>query len=150
MDISQINLMFEEHKTEVDYSDVLKQRIEDHNFRTFAIKKGNSFCGFFNIAFDTCYDNITGYYFNKDNKDNIHLFHDYTFKKWRGKGVHKASIIYRMQYGIKNNKKSATTAIVKNNIASEKSYLSCGFKHVESLIALKFFKIKIKLIKRAI
>jgi hypothetical protein len=148
LDLDNLKAMYDEYPSELkNVYDQLKKRISGQTCLVYGIQLGSSFCGYFHVSLGKCYDNVSGYHFNTLGNANLYFFHDYTFEKWRGRGVHKASIIYRMLEGVKMKKETATVAIVKNNIASKKAYINCGFYNIGKLIVFKFFGKHIKLIR---
>ena len=67
---------------------------------------------------------------------NGYLFRDYTFKKFRGQGLHKFGIYSRLLILKNKGYKTATTRIAKGNITSEHSYGKFDFR--KSLIEIHF------------
>ena len=71
-----------------------------------------------------------------DTDKNGYLFRDYTFKKFRNRGVHTFGIYSRLLILKNKGYKTATTRVARGNIAAEHAYKNLGFRG--SLIELHF------------
>lgn len=131
MTMEILNNMMNENRNEIeiDKFNILINRIENNKFQKAFVIKNNEeqICGYFHMSYKDARDGCINYNI-KVNSDTVYLFDDYTFEKFRGKGVHKFSIIARLKIAKLQGYKKAIVNIISNNIHSEKSYINIGFK----------------------
>jgi hypothetical protein len=82
--------------------------------------------GYYHVAFAECLETCTNYQVI-DEPNNIYLFDDYTFEKWRGLGAHKVSIAARLQLAFEQGYTTGTVIILADNSCSAKSFRNLGF-----------------------
>lgn len=85
-----------------------------------------SICGYFHISYTNTFDSSINSIIELES-NSVYLFDDYTFSKYRGKGVHKFAVHSRLSIAKKEGYKVALVNIIKNNIPSEKTYKQIGF-----------------------
>lgn len=107
---------------------ILKKRLENGSTdKPFVIvdNQGQIY-GYYHVAFAECLETCTNYRVI-DEPDNIYLFDDYTFEKWRGLDAHKVSIVSRLQLAFEQGYTTGTVIILAGNRCSAKSYRNLGF-----------------------
>lgn len=113
--------------------DILRKRLISNDSETpYIVLYNKIIAGYFHIAYKSSYDTTLKIQVVYD-KDNIHLFDDYTFRIYRGKGVHKFSILSRTKLGKSKGYKTATVHIIKGNKYSENAYINSGFKRIKKI-----------------
>lgn len=110
----------------------LKKRLDnDSTDKTYLIvDELNQVYGYYHIAFAGCEAACTEFQIETD-PQTVYLFDDYTFKRWRGLGAHKVSILFRLQLVAKLGYTGATAVIRKGNRHSEQAYQKAGFIKVK-------------------
>lgn len=107
---------------------ILKERIEKDICSGYVVvDKCNTICGYFNMTTNDVHDECINHNI-KVEKGTVYLFDDYTFEKFRGKGVQQFSIMRRLEIAKKRGNKSAIVDILAGNEYSERSYMKFGFE----------------------
>lgn len=114
------------------YAIIYDRIVKNSSDKVYLVRYEGNIAGYFHIAFEDNYDTCTNVYI-ENISDNIHLFDDYTFKDYRGKGVHNFSIYSRLKLGLDKGFKTATVHILKDNIFSIKAYRKNGFIVVKKI-----------------
>ena len=146
MSISDLEEIINENKQELIYQKylIIHDRIINNSAnKPYIVRYENNIAGYYHIAFDDNFDTVANLFISKKG-DTIHLFDDYTFEKYRGKGIHGFSVYSRKMVGCKERKKFATVNILDGNLFSEKSYIKLGFVKQRKIFV--FFR-KFKLIE---
>lgn len=73
-----------------------------------------------------------------NNKDG-YLFDDYTFPQYRGQGLHKITIMARLNELKTIGKIRGLSIIAEYNKASYTSYMNCGFSRLEYFVQYRFW-----------
>ncbi|MBC8487332.1 MAG: GNAT family N-acetyltransferase [Bacteroidetes bacterium] len=122
----------------IDRYNYLRQLLTGSSSNCYIVKNINGdICGYCAMWFgEGLYDQIFGRIKNLNINDNGYLFRDYTFKKFRGKGVQKFMIYSRLEILRNNGYKTATTRIAIGNYISERVYKKFGF--IGNLIEIRF------------
>ncbi|MGR9589842.1 hypothetical protein [Bacillus thuringiensis] len=104
-------------------------------------------CGYFHLVKDEMKSGGLGKKL-KLSHDIVVLFDDYTFLKHRGKGVHKYSILARINKAREMGFMKANVLIHEGNTPSERAYLSFDFQKTIRYKVLKIKKYKFVFTKR--
>lgn len=105
---------------------VLLNRLKQINIISFVVKENDNICGYFHVDTKEIFDSLINYRQKLPDK-HAYLFDDYTFKKYRGKGIHAFSIAERLKFCKTMGFEFAKTHIMKGNVFSEKAYLKNNF-----------------------
>ncbi|MGY1464915.1 hypothetical protein ACW4EZ_26815 [Bacillus toyonensis] len=103
-------------------------------------EEGN-ICGYFHIAHGETRDGTINSNI-KVNDGSVYLFDDYTFIDKRGKGVHKFSVLSRLELAKELNCSIAIVNILSNNMYSKRTYISIGFNKCISYYYIHFSKFR--------
>lgn len=143
MSLIDLDEIYADNKRELSYQKyqiIYKRIVSSSTDKPYIVRYENNIVGYYHIAFDINFDSVAKEIVSA-NDENIHLFDDYTFKKYRGMGIHSFSVYSRMLIGYKKQKKYATVNILDGNIFSEKSYIKLGFvKQRQIHVLFKNFK----------
>lgn len=105
LNLQILNEMMSNYPGEIDECkyNILKERLKKPDENTYVVFENEEICGYFNIAYKDTKESCANVIINIS-KDSIYLYDDYTFIKHRGKGVHKFSILSRINMGINKKK----------------------------------------------
>ncbi|WP_338597531.1 hypothetical protein [Clostridium baratii] len=115
---------------------ILKKRIDEEKVDLFSIKLNDVIVGYCSLSYKKMKENSI----KNDilvNENQVYLFDDYIFKKYRGNRLHFYSIVIRLNYAIKNRKKEALVCVYSWNKSSYYNYEKIGFKKIKEYIYIK-------------
>ncbi|GLI56920.1 hypothetical protein PM10SUCC1_24340 [Propionigenium maris DSM 9537] len=121
----------------------LQQRQFNNETQDFVIIEAGAIAGHYGLAFknlESDPDINNGLEFGNE---TTYLYDDYTFKKFRGRGYHKKSIVDRLMHSKQKGYKKSIVLIYCDNIISQKSYERLGFKKNRKLYEVKILKNKL-------
>lgn len=147
----KLEQMYKENSKELDSEKykILENRINKYTIDIesyIVVDKDNNICGYFHIAYQPIWVNECNWKINKSSTE-AYLFDDYVFNNYRGNGVQKFSIQSRLNILEDKGYKFATVIILRDNIASRKSYVDIGFRRYRQFMVIKFLKFKKTFIK---
>lgn len=143
-DIEKMHKTFPEELT-LYKKNVLFDRFKQSNIISFVVKEKDNICGYYHVDTKEIYDSLINFRQKLPDK-YAYLFDDYTFKKFRGKGVHAFSITERLKFCKSMGFEYAKTHIMEGNLFSEKAYSKHHFKRVAKIIWYNFIFKKFVLI----
>ncbi|MFA7450081.1 MAG: GNAT family N-acetyltransferase [Bacteroidales bacterium] len=129
LNLEQIHKTYSSEFSSDKFKIISKRLHQSDNEIPYIVFYNNNIAGYYHIAYKDNFDTTLKIPAIND-KNNIHLFDDYTFKAFRGKGVHKFSICSRLKLGKSKGYKTASVHILKGNKFSEKAYVRLGFYKV--------------------
>lgn len=114
--------------------DILISRLKsDNNKKVFKAVLDSEIVGYCCLSFEDTIDNGVQQYV-KVSRDEAYLFDDYVFIKFRGNGIHKASILFRNNYAREKCKVRSYVCIYSTNKQSIRNYSNIGFAYKYSLV----------------
>jgi hypothetical protein len=141
--IQEINRMYNDHQDEISssrYND-LKNILNSENSEIYTTKNyGDLICGYSILEYGYIKESS---YLTKikgiDIEKNGYVRRDYTFINFRGQGLHKYSIVKRLQILKEKSFRTCTTRIAVQNVISKNNYQTLGFEKYLLEIEFHFF-----------
>lgn len=137
-DLKQIQKEYSNEFCEYKYR-TLKNRIQDKMKRVYVVKERNKIAGYFCVSYNETYESGIKIFIPVDNA-SCYLFDDYVLKKYRGRGIHKFSVLARIKNCKKDEKVYAIVNIYRNNEKSRRNYQKLGFNRYISYYYIPLFK----------
>ena len=114
---------------------ILRSRIGSSEIG-YVVCLGDDICGYFHMTYADYYCPLLNRV-HVVSSGEVHLFDDYTFSKWRRRGVHRYSVIARMQVARELGSEIAQANIWATNGPSIRVYRSCGFLPARRLLTIR-------------
>lgn len=140
MNLHDLDLMYSTNEHEVPPSryEYLKEMIKSSTSSCYMLKNNaGDICGYCGIEFAKGrHAKILGKIKHIDTDKSGYTTRDYTFKKFRGQGVHKFGICRRCLILQNKGYETAITRVAKNNVIPQHNYEKVGFRKI--LIEIHF------------
>lgn len=124
-DIEIMRIKYSEEFSQYKY-ELYKKRLNNENNRIIISKTGKEISGYFNIAFENTLESGINKIIEVGEKE-AYFYDDYVFKAFRGNGIQRKAILYRIYYVKKQRKERIYVNIYTNNKPSLISYKEIGF-----------------------
>lgn len=106
--------------------DLYKEKLNNKNNIIIISKTNEEISGYFNISFENTLESGINKVIEVREKE-AYFYDDYVFKAFRGNGIQKKSILYRIYYVMRQGKERIYVNVYKNNKPSLISYKEIGF-----------------------